>query len=279
MDEINTVFDSVVFELRKVSGACSVVLGGSRARGTHTPDSDIDIGIYYHNAALDMDELTMAAQAVDDEHRANIISPPGKWGQWVNGGGWLVIGGYHVDFILRDIERVRKEIENCGGGKVSAHYQTGHPHAYINAMYMGELAVCKVLWDRDGDTSKLKHTAERYPDALGKALVDFFTFEADFSLQLAEHTVDRDDTYYTAAHIVRSVSALNQVLFALNEEYCLNEKKAVKMIDGFPIHPVDYKNRIDVIFARVGVDNRDACAGLRHLLDEVTVLKESGKTV
>lgn len=39
---------------------------------------------------------------------------------------------------------------------------------------------------------------------------------------------------YVRAHIERSVSAMNRVLFALNTEYCLNKKKAVKMIDSFP---------------------------------------------
>ena len=30
-----------------VPGIVGVVLGGSRARGTHTPDSDTDLGLYY----------------------------------------------------------------------------------------------------------------------------------------------------------------------------------------------------------------------------------------
>ncbi len=50
---------------------------------------------------------------------------------------------------------------------------------------------------------------------------------------LAEKNVTRDDAYYVVAHLVRSVSALNQVIFALNEQYCINEKKAVRMIDTF----------------------------------------------
>ncbi len=49
----------------------------------------------------------------------------------------------------------------------------------------------------------------------------------------AEDNVDKDDIYYVCGHCFRSISCLNQVLFALNEEYCINEKKAVKMIDGF----------------------------------------------
>ncbi len=275
MDIVKEISAKIVSSLAAVSGIKGIVLGGSRARGTHTHDSDIDIGIYYDNDTLDIIELNNAAQAVDDEHRANIISPPGGWGQWVNGGGWLIIDGYHVDFILRDMVRVKKEIEECSNGNVTAHYQTGHPHAYINAMYMGEAAIGKILWEKGGSVSALKQATGKYPDELKNSLIDFFSFEAGFSLMFAENSINKDDTYYTAAHIVRSVSALNQVLFAVNQEYCLNEKKAVKMIDGFAVKPSDYKNRIDAIFASIGVDNQNACMLLRNLIDEVSILSKN----
>lgn len=45
MSEIKTILDKVVYVLADVSGIQSVVLGGSRARGTHSSESDIDIGI------------------------------------------------------------------------------------------------------------------------------------------------------------------------------------------------------------------------------------------
>ncbi|MDL2233530.1 nucleotidyltransferase domain-containing protein [Ruminococcaceae bacterium OttesenSCG-928-L11] len=272
MDAVTSILNRAAASLSAVPGVVGIALGGSRARGTDTPDSDIDIGVYYDNATLDIAALNAAAQTVDDEHRAALIAPPGEWGKWVNGGGWLTVDGYHVDFILRDIGRVKEEIEKCLGGTVSTHYQTGHPHGYINAMYMGELAVCRLLWERDGAVSPLKRTAEAYPDRLREALVGFFSFEAGFSLMFAETSGERDDVYYTTAHIVRSVSALNQVLFARNREYCLNEKKAVGMIDGFAIKPANYKGRIDAVFAAAGVDNRKACALLRQLVDEVNAL-------
>lgn len=276
MNEIQAILNKAVSVLNAVPGVEGIVLGGSRARGTHLPDSDIDIGIYYDDAALDIAALNKAAQTTDDKRRENLISAPGQWGQWVNGGGWLMIDNRHVDFILRDMERVKKEIEKCYAGNVSMHYQTGHPHAYINAMYMGELAVCTLLWDKDGSISELKKTAENYPSELKEALVNFFSFEAEFSLMFVESNLNKDDIYYVTAHIVRSVSALNQVLFALNEEYCLNEKKAVGMIGGFAIKPRDYKRRVGELFAFAGVDNRKACQLLRNLIDDVGDLSASG---
>ena len=275
MNEIKTILDKVVKALTGISGIEAVVLGGSRARGTHSHESDIDIGIYYDKATFDLVSLNKAAKFVDDENRDNLVVPPGEWGKWVNGGGWLVIDGYHVDFILRDAERVESVIVECQEGDVSAHYQIGHPHAYMNVMYMGELAICKVLWDKQGNISALKNIAEQYPPKLKKAIIGFFGFEAEFSSMLAEANAKKNDVYYVTAHIVRAISALNQVLFAVNEEYCLNEKKAVGMIDSFNIHPIDYKDKVNSIFVAIGTENANACKQLQRLINEAKICLNS----
>lgn len=263
-------------ESESVPGVVGVVLGGSRARGTHHEKSDIDIGIYYDETeGFDIAELSKLATKLDDEHRENLITPIGGWGPWVNAGGWLVIQGYHVDFILRDIKRVSQVIDDCLEGKVSAHYQTGHPHAYLNAMYMGEIAICKILADPKGKISELKSKTIPYPQALKDAMIEYFMFEASFSLMFAEDNVDKDDVYYVCGHCFRSISCLNQVLFALNEEYCINEKKAVRMIDGFSIKPRDYKKRVDKIFTLLSYDKDSTREGvniLKELISETEKL-------
>ena len=243
MNEIEAILDKIVTVLSTIPGIQAIVLGGSRARGTHSPSSDIDVGIYYDSTMLNIDALSKATQEVDDEHREHLIAPPGGWGNWVNGGGWLTVDGRPVDFVLRDIERVEKVIEEGRKGVVTAHYQTGHPHAYINIMYMGELAVCKMLWEKGSNISAMKQLAEQYPNELQKELINLFSFEAEFSLWLAENSVDKDDIYYLTAHVVRSISSLNQVLFALNKEYCLNEERRSKWLINLIFIPPDTKVR------------------------------------
>ena len=43
--EPQTLITEIAEGLKRVDGVSAVVLGGSRARGTHRPDSDIDVGI------------------------------------------------------------------------------------------------------------------------------------------------------------------------------------------------------------------------------------------
>ncbi|GAB6085151.1 nucleotidyltransferase domain-containing protein [Alkaliphilus crotonatoxidans] len=270
LDTVENILIAVKNRLKDIKGVEGIVLGGSRARGTHRPDSDIDIGIYYdESVGIDIKELNDAASELDDERRSNIIVPPGAWGEWINGGGWLVIEGNHVDFILRDIKRVEGVIQDCSQGKITAHYHTGHPHAYINAMYMGELSISRILYDAKGQLLQMQGKTKSYPPKMKKAVIDYFMFEAGFSHMFAADNGGKDDLYYVAGHVVRSVSCLNQVIFALNEQYCINEKKAVKMIDSFHLKPVDYKARIDRLFINLPEKTGEACEELAELIHEV----------
>lgn len=273
--DIGHILDRIKQPLNQVPGVIGMVLGGSRARGTNRADSDIDIGIYYDLEEFDLAQISSIATALDDSHRENLITPLGGWGEWVNGGGWLVIDGMHVDFIFRDIRRVRQVIDDCIAGRITAHYHWGHPHAYINAMYMGELAICKILIDKGGQLQALKAKTKPYPPKMKKAIIESFLSEAKFSFMLAQYNADKDDVYYVAGHVFRVVSCLNQVLFALNEEYCINEKKAVKMIESFPKAPLKYKERVDGIFLLLSSkpdDSMVACHKLKELIEEVKFL-------
>lgn len=272
MDQIENILQSVSNTLTPIKGIAGVVLGGSRARGTHNLESDIDIGIYYHSDTLDLTALDRAATALDSEKRIGLIAPPGAWGNWVNGGGWLMINGYHVDLILRDILRVEQAIMDCHAGRITAHYQTRHPHAYLNAMYMGELAICRIVSDCDGKIQELQDKTHPYPPNMKEAIIRFFMFEAGFSYMFAAKNRNKQDAYYVAAHLVRSVSCLNQVLFALNGEYCINEKKAVRMIDGFQIKPPEYGRKVEKLFSLAGYEEEQVCTCMKNLIDDVEKL-------
>ena len=182
------------------------------------------------------------------KYNSNLVVPPGAWGDWINGGGWLVINGYHVDLILRDIKRVEQIIKDTEQGIVTANYQTGHPHGYISAMYRGELAISKIQYAKNESLCELKNQAEIYPGALKKSLINFFLFEAEFSLMFVKANAGAEDKYYIAGHVFRIISCLNQVLFACNNAYCINEKKAIKLLETFEYKPEKYAERVNHIF-------------------------------
>lgn len=159
--------------------------------------------------------------------------------------------------------------------KHTNHYQTGHPHGYLNAMYMGELAVCNVLSDPEGTLSELKKKTEPYPENFQEAMIQYFSFEASFSLMFMEANANKDDISYVMGHCFRSISCLNQVIFAKNKVYCINEKKAVAMIQDFSIKPINYKKRIDEIVSLLSTDKdktNQAVNNLKELIFETEAL-------
>ena len=104
------------------------------------------------------------------------------------------------------------------------------------------------------------------------------SFDSDIDVGIyydAAANATKDDPYYVQAHLTRSVSCLNQVLFALNEQYCINEKKAVRMIDGFRIRPVNYGARIGQVFREAGDDLPSACDLLEDLIRDTQALVDA----
>ena len=59
---------SVADRLGQIDGVVAVVLGGSRTRGTASPDSDIDLGIYYDpDQRPALEALRALAQELNDQ--------------------------------------------------------------------------------------------------------------------------------------------------------------------------------------------------------------------
>ena len=266
------IMQQIAERFSRIPAVCAVVLGGSRATGTADASSDLDIRIYYDRSLLDYGELNAAAAEIDDLRRPNLICGEGGWGKWVNFGGWLTAGGTPTDLIFRDIERVRQTISETDTGRVGAHYQTGHPHAFLNVIYRGELALCRPLFVRDADFSALKSHAEEYPEAMRRALMDFFGFEAGFSAGFVQKYAESGDLYYLSGHLFRSVSAMNQLLFALNRAYCLNEKKAVSRAGNLPLAPADYAKQVQQLFRTAPQNPAKAADDLQALLKETDAL-------
>jgi predicted nucleotidyltransferase len=176
--------------LCEVDGLVGVLLGGSRARGEHTADSDFDLGLYYR-PPLDVEALQDLARSVGGPEAS--VTRPGEWGPWVDGGGWLHIDGTPVDWIYRDLDRVRASWDDASDGRCNLHFQIGHPFGVPDFMYAGEVALGVILADPSGELTALKQALLDYPPRLRDALVAGL-WEASFDLDLARTAVSRGDT-------------------------------------------------------------------------------------
>ena len=231
-----------------VPGVRAIVLGGSRARGEATAQSDYDIGLYYEpDSAIDIGRLAKAAMLLPGAASSSVTAI-GEWGPWIDGGAWLTVdgpqGSKRVDLLYRDLGKVRSVIEACRAGKIERVYQPGHPHAFVSSIYMGEVALAQILWDPDNVLAALKRQCDPYPPALAEALIRTFLWEAKFAVENALHGRGRDDPAYVAGCGFRAVACLSQSLFALNGVYLLNEKGAAQAVDRLARRPADFAARV-----------------------------------
>ncbi|MES5481678.1 nucleotidyltransferase domain-containing protein [Bradyrhizobium sp. INPA03-11B] len=257
--------------LAAVPGIAGIVLGGSRARGTAHETSDYDLGLYYRDsAALEIDRLRTAVTGLVDDPAAAHVTPVGEWGPWIVGGAWLVIDGRKIDLLYRSVEQVTAVIDACRSGEISMHYQPGHPHGFCSAIWMGEIALCRVLHDPEGLVAAIKEKTTPYPPALRDALVRRFQWEILFAIENAELAMPRDDGTQIAGCAYRALACTAQVLFALNGQYLINEKGALAQAANFPVTVRDLAARVAEVWRRIGAaEYADALRTLRVLESEL----------
>lgn len=222
--------------LAETDGVVGVMLGGSRARGEERPDSDWDLGAYYRGAPniRQLAELArkLTGQQVD-------VAGPGGWGPWVNGGAWLTVGEDHVDWILRDVDRVGRVWAACREGGYEVGIQPGHPLGFWSPSYVGEVALGRVLADAAGELGALREQAAEYPEPLRLALVAA-AWEAEFLVGGATKNAARGDVLHVTLSLSRAVGVLVQALYAWHRRWCLNEKGALAVAEALPGTPAAF---------------------------------------
>ena len=113
-------------------------MGGSRAQGTHRPDSDWDFAIYYKGH--------FDPQALRDIGWPGEVFEVGGWSKGVfNGGAWLEIDGRRTDVHYRDLDIVDREIAASREGQFDIEPLAFHLAGLPSYLVLAELAVRQVL--------------------------------------------------------------------------------------------------------------------------------------
>lgn len=128
----------VADRLGELPGVEAVTLGGSRAEGTHRPDSDWDFSIYYRGH--------FDPQTLRDIGWPGEVFEVGGWSPGVfNGGAWLEIDGRRADVHYRDLDTVDREIAASREGRFDIEPLAFHLAGLPSYLVLAELAVKRVL--------------------------------------------------------------------------------------------------------------------------------------
>jgi predicted nucleotidyltransferase len=128
----------VADRLGDLPGVRAITLGGSRAEGTHRPDSDWDFSVYYRGR--------FDPQTLRDIGWPGEVSEIGGWGEGVfNGGAWLEVDGRRCDVHYRDLDTIDREIAASRAGRFRIEPLMFHLAGIPSYLVLAELAVKRVL--------------------------------------------------------------------------------------------------------------------------------------
>lgn len=271
-DKIEKILTQIINAFTDVNGIDAIVLGGSRATGTANKDSDIDIGIYYDKVSFNLSEFKKRAVLLNDDQHNISITDPGEWGPWINGGGWLNIDGIAVDILFRDTEKVITVINDCIDGKITIDYQCGHPFGFVNSIYMGEVAYCRILGSNNTRIKEQKEKLIQLPKTYQVATIERFLWECEFSYQCGKKAIGKGDVIYAAGSLFRCAVSLLQVLYAINGMYMLNEKgslgRLITQKDAYI--PKDFANDMEAALSGLNVTTiKDGFDRIQIQYDEI----------
>ncbi|MFF4395666.1 nucleotidyltransferase domain-containing protein [Streptomyces sp. NPDC001480] len=207
--------DSTAGRLAALPTVRAVALGGSRAQGTHRPDSDWDLAVYYRGA---FDPADLRAVGWEGE-----VSEVGGWGGGVfNGGAWLTIDGRRVDVHYRDLDVVEHELAEAEEGRFRVEPLLFHLAGIPTYLVVAELAVNRVL------RGELPRPAG-YPDKLRRTASDrwYGTARATLSYARANHAPAGRLTEVAGALALAAVQTGHAVL-AGRGEWVTNEKRLLE---------------------------------------------------
>ncbi len=207
--------DTTADRLAALPAVLAVTLGGSRAQGTHGPDSDWDLAIYYRGA---FDPADLRAVGWPGE-----VSEIGAWGGGVfNGGGWLTIDERCVDVHYRDLDSVEHVLTEAQAGRFGVEPLMFHLAGIPTYLVVAELAINKVL---RGDLPR----PDGYPEALRTAAPEHWYGMATATLAYAKagHAPKGALTQVAGALALATTQTAHAVL-AARGEWVTNEKGMVE---------------------------------------------------
>ncbi|MFG7944205.1 nucleotidyltransferase domain-containing protein [Streptomyces cacaoi] len=200
----------------------AVTLGGSRATGTHGPDSDWDVAVYYRGA---FDPAALRALGWPGE-----VSELGAWGGGVfNGGAWLTVEGRRVDVHYRDLDVVEHELAEAARGRFHWEPLMFHLAGIPSYLVVAELAVNRVL------RGSLPRPG--YPRALRDSAPAHWRETAGLTLAYARaNSAPRGGRTEVAGALAVAAMQTAHAVLAARGEWVTNEKR---LLDAAGLRGVD----------------------------------------
>lgn len=218
-----------------------MVLGGSRASGTHRPDSDWDLGVYYRRSQRTLDPEDL--RAVGHE---GYVSEVGEWGPIMNGGAWLTIAATPVDVLYRDLDTVERGLADAEQGRFEILTQNGYIVGAPTYLPVGELAIAQPV------TGNLRRPS--FPEALAEAAPQRWRGNARVALMFATTYAHTGDIACCIGMLVEATLCEAHARMTERREWVLNEKGLVERAGLSEVQEALARAAVEEVSAALGVE-------------------------
>ena len=118
-------------------------------------------------------------------------------------------------------------------------------HHFQDEDWLRNLSKCRILFDRDGNVTKLKHLVSYYPKDQAKKIVDQSLRTLNYVVELLEKATGREDSVAFFMALQGGILHAIKVLYAVNGEY-LNRsfKRVTREITKFKLKPSNLEEKI-----------------------------------
>ncbi|MFF0501920.1 nucleotidyltransferase domain-containing protein [Nocardia aobensis] len=203
--------DLVGTRLAALPAVQAVTLGGSRATGTHTPESDWDFAVYYRGH--------FSPERLREIGWPGTVSEIGAWGGGVfNGGAWFTIEGRATDIHYRDLDVVEHEVAEARQGRFHWEPLMFHLAGIPSYLLVAELALDRVL--------RGQLPRAQYPQALRAAALAIWRDKAELTLRYARNAyIARGQVTEVAGALATAGMQTAHAVLAGRGEWVTNEKR------------------------------------------------------
>lgn len=223
------IIDILISNISEMSEVQSIGICGSKSSFPRAVEGDIDIFIY-----CDIVPSPEKRQAILNhlgnhvqEVKVNIFEE-GHWGI----GDFVLINGIETWLMYFTVNETVTDVESILSGK--------YPDKLDNYYYpIGRCAMLKninILYDKNNFLDNLKKRLSKYPDKLGKILIQYHLDELDDTEDLERAVVRKDVLFYHFAMDI-AIDHFLQALFAINKVYFPSRKRTLDFIENFNIKP------------------------------------------
>lgn len=246
---IQDKIDRIVDILKEtINGECALALAGAHAKGMADMNSDIDIFLFTDNPKS-FQERYRIIKEFSDAGTTPWVSETFDypWGGSMD----FSFEGTPVEVVIRLIPQMEKRVNECLNGQFEIIPQTWTSNGYYTFTYLCELSFIKPIWDPNGLIKNYQSKIKPYPQKLKMNIIDCFFSRANTWINNFHYhsAIRRQDILFTSPIVLHTVLDMIQVIFALNEEYFIGDKKLEAALSKLPYCPKELLENLEFLLS------------------------------